>query len=100
MDDGPLNHISIRCFATIGASTELVARGLVGWRRKRVCDAGLFFVSKKGGSLRLVDETRPADQLFEDPPGVMLTTSEGIAQIDVDDKEALHISTGDVSNRF
>ncbi|CAK0867503.1 unnamed protein product [Prorocentrum cordatum] len=62
---------------------DLRRRGLPRWARRPRCQAGLFFVGKDSGKrLRLILGARPANELFEAPPGVELLTAEGLGRVD------------------
>ncbi|CAK0905694.1 unnamed protein product [Prorocentrum cordatum] len=54
------------------------------WRgcRARRCQAGIFFVKKKGGRQRLILDCRPAGRLFRSPPGVDLVSGDGLSRIE------------------
>ena len=57
-------------------------------------------MGKRDGSLRLVVDARPANRLFESPPGVQLSTVENFGRLHVDRSETLYLSKGDVQNCF
>ena len=78
----------------------LSERGLVTWRWRRRSAVSVLCVAKKNGMLRLVVDARGSNRIFKDPPGVSLTTVEGIANIHVDQNDKLFISKGDVENCF
>ena len=45
---------------------------------------GLFFVTKKDQTIRLITDCRASNVHFLDPPGVELVTGEGMSNIEVD----------------
>ncbi|CAK0851827.1 unnamed protein product, partial [Prorocentrum cordatum] len=64
--------------------SDLRRRGSVGWTTRPRCQVGLFFVEKDGGQrLRLILDARPANLLFEPPPGVSLLSAEGLSRVEV-----------------
>ena len=86
--------------------------GLLRMSLARKCDAGIFFVTKKDGALRLFIDCRRANRRFRAPPGVSLLSSEGFGRIEVDltavrelcDRHeasaGLGMGTSDVNNCF
>jgi hypothetical protein len=78
----------------------------------RKCDAGIFFVTKKDGTLIVIIECRRANRRFRAPPGVSLLSSEGFGRIEVDllalrelcdrheARAGLGMGTSDVDNCF
>ena len=48
-----------------------------------ISELGIFFVSKKNGTLRLIVDCRKTNALFLDPPGVDLVTGEGLSNIEL-----------------
>jgi len=66
---------------------ELDRRGLLHWTQAPAEEAGIFFVSKKKGMLRMIVDCRRANLRFRSPPKVSLCTSEtfGRLEIEMDD---------------
>ena len=79
---------------------RLVRCGVLCFGTTRLCDVGLFAVSKKGGKQRLVVDARRANLCFVDPPGVSLPTAASFARLELRDGEELHASQFDLSNAF
>ena len=75
---------------------KLCKVGLVSFSRTCRCRIGVFAVSKKNGSQRLIIDARPANRLFLPPPGVSLLTGEGLArmEVEIDDDAATHRALG------
>jgi len=85
---------------------DLKKRGLVRFVHKAHSRVGLFFVKKKSGQLRLIIDARRPNDLFDEPPGVDMVTSEGLGRIEVvgaplgDDGVPLFCGTADVADAF
>ena len=79
---------------------NLADRGLIEYRRQRRAEAALFCVGKKSGALRLIVDARQANRLLKDPPGIQLSSVEGIANIHVGEDDSIYIAKGDVANCF
>ncbi|CAK0860257.1 unnamed protein product, partial [Prorocentrum cordatum] len=96
---------------------DLRRRGLVGWTTRPRRQVGLFFVEKDGGQrLRLILDARPANLLFEPPPGVSLLSAKGLSRVEIalpdglgpwsEEAErplgsySLHVSLADVKDCF
>ena len=79
---------------------RLVRCGVLCFGTTRLCDVGLFAVSKKAGKQRLVVDARRANLCFVDPPGVSLPTAASFARLELRDGEELHASQFDLSNAF
>ena len=58
--------------------------GLVSYTTDCRSQLGIFFVSKKDGSLRLILDCRRTNLLFKDPPKTELIKGEGLAQFEVE----------------
>ena len=82
-----------RCLKTGLVSLTLHASSIIG----------LFFVTKKNGSLRLIADCRRTNRLFREPPTMQLLTGEGFSKIEVGEElqdVTLKMGTGDVANCF
>ena len=89
---------------------DLAKRGMLRFSSSTIlCGAGMFFVLKKDGSLRLILDCRAGNRFFVDPPSVDLITSEGLSRIEVKCKGGLddlwlplraHLGSADVENSF
>ena len=56
--------------------------GLVSFRRRIRCRAGLFFVTKKGGQIRMVVDAREPNRMHRPPPHTALGTPGALAEQD------------------
>ena len=65
-------------------------------------EAGVFFVTKKDGTLRLIIDARKGNQYFKKPPWVDMLSGEGMARVEVTLEQLadLCIASGDVKNAF
>ena len=66
----------------------------------RAHTVGVFFVHKKNGKLRLILDTRAANQFFKPPRHSNLPTPSAWCSIEVEEGEKLHTATGDVADAF
>ena len=58
--------------------------GYFTYTLKPQCKIGVFFVWKSSRTkLRMITDARPANRLFNDPPGVSLMTGEGLGRIEL-----------------
>ena len=79
---------------------DLARRGLLGFCSKPRSKVGVFFVKKKSGQLRLVIDARPANRVFDLPPGVSLASSESFSKLECGDGEEVYVGTVDVQDCF
>eukprot|EP00974_Lingulodinium_polyedra_P133641 11226424-Lingulodinium_polyedra.AAC.1 len=79
---------------------DLQGRGLVGWTRKPLERAAVFFVHKKDGMQRMIIDCRRANRRFRAPPGVVLATPECLARLEMESERPLYMCEGDVENCF
>ena len=71
------------------------------WRRARGPDdgvLGVFFVSKKNRTVRLIFDTRLLNQKFIPPPKTQLPSAAGFSNLEVHDGDELFIASSDVKN--
>ena len=80
--------------------SDLRRRGLLTFRERCKSEVGVLFVAKKDDTLRMVVDARGSNRLFEDPPGVSLSTVESLSHIEVSAAGPLYISKVDVKNCF
>ena len=68
----------------------------------RVCRAraGLFFVKKKSGALRLICDGRAGNLLLPPPPPVRLATAGAFSELRLPDSGSLYVASLDVENAF
>ena len=63
-------------------------------------EAGLFFVKKKNGDLRLIFDTRRPNCWYKDPSSVALFSGESLSSLEVSSTDHIHLRTGDVECCF
>ena len=68
----------------ISFAKQLLEIGLFRVTRRRRGTVGVFFVEKKNGTLRLILDCRPTNELFRKPPSTPLATSECLANFEID----------------
>ena len=61
---------------------ELRARGMIEFHRSCECRAGIFFVTKKSGKLRLVVDARGANQMLRTPPCTSLASTAAVCEFE------------------
>ena len=79
---------------------SLRARNMLRFRRRRLGHAGIFFVKKKNGDLRLIVDGRIGNCILVPPPKVHLASSGTFAELRVDNVELIFLSALDVENAF
>ena len=87
---------------------QLLDIGLFRATRTRRGTVGIFFVKKKNGSLRLILDCRPTNELFRKPPSTPLATAECLASFEIDDSSGasiaddlfVYIGISDIENAF
>ena len=63
----------------VGFIWDLLRRGVLQWTLRPAEFVGLFFVPKKGSSLRLIVDARASNTHFQNPPGVVMAGPEVFA---------------------
>ena len=79
---------------------SLRARNMLRFRRRRLGHAGIFFVKKKNGGLRLIVDGRIGNCILAPPPKVHLASSGTFAELRVDSADPFFLSALDVENAF
>ena len=85
---------------------EMARIGVISFTRRCSCEIGLFFVWKKNGTMRLIQDCRAVNRLFRSPPGVSLLSGEGLGKIEIGSEapedllSEFDLTTADVSDYF
>jgi hypothetical protein len=82
-----------------GFVRELHQKGVIKYDPHHAADVGVFFVTKKDDSLRLIFDTRQANCHFINPDSTDLTGPAGISDIHCE-SPGWHFGQGDVKNAF
>ena len=62
---------------------KLMGIDFLCWTRYPKCRAGVFFVWKSDGRIRMIIDARRSNRMFRPPPGVDLCTAEGLSRTEV-----------------
>ena len=80
--------------------STLAERGVVNFGRYKAASVGIFFVPRKDGQLRLIFDTRQANQRFRAPYHTPLPTAGAFCSTELDAEASLHVRECDVQCAF
>ena len=83
-----------------GFVARLDAAGMLCWKRGVASLLGCFFVRKKCGKLRIVLDTRDANNLFRRPPSTRLPTPAAFSHLECEAEDTIYMTGADLSNCF
>jgi len=79
---------------------DLINAGLLAFTVNPKIQIGCFFVTKKGGKLRLVVDARRANRYFKKPPSTLLGSMETWGRLELPEEGDLFIAQEDVKDFF
>ena len=82
---------------------RLSAAGMINWNTPEAGEdgvLGVFFVTKKDGSLRIIFDTRKLNESFKDPPSTNLPSAAAFSSVEAPDGAEVFMGSADVKNAF